>query len=318
MTGKERVWKTIRFEGTDRLAMFAGRNADIAFVATDPPKGFVPAEPGMDEWGAVWKSFHPELGDQGQVVSFPLQDCETFDHYRFPDPGAEGRFDRMAEKIAKIDPDQFILGDLGLGAIHRLESLLGFEEYMMLLLLEPEKIEQLLDGIFGWLEGLAVRYAECGADGVIFFDDQAIQTGPLFSMDLWRELFAPRYTHFFRLVHEKGMAVFMHTCGNIQYHLPELIKCGADVIDNKQPEAWLFSPQAQEARGKVTFSTCIDIQQRMQHLSLDQIPAEVDRLIRAAATPEGGMIGTCYGKSDMEIDPEANARMLEAMEAFRW
>lgn len=318
MTSKERVWKTIRFEEPDRLAMFAGENADIVFVDTDPPKHFVPAQPGMDEWGAVWKSFHLDLGDQGQVISFPLQDCETFDHYQFPDPDAEGRFDRMAEKMAGIDPDKFVVGNLGLGAMHRLESLLGFENYLMKLLLEPEQIEQLLDGIFGWLEGLACRYAEYGVDGVIFYDDQAIQTGPLFSMDVWRELFAPRYTHFFKLVHEKGLAVFMHTCGNLQQHLPELIKCGADVIDNKQPEAWLFTPQAQEARGKVTFSTCIDIQMRMQHLSPEEIPGEVDRLIRAASTPQGGMIGTCYGKRDMDIDPEANRVMLEAMESFRW
>ncbi len=318
MTSKERVWKTIRFEGPDRLAMAAGPHADTVKVSHDLPTAFSPSVPGMDEWGSVWKSLHAELGDQGQVVSYPLEDWSNFAHYRFPDPCAPGRFDRFAQKLAQVDRDKFVIGDLGFGPMHRLEYLLGFENHLMKLLLEPEHIELLLDGIFAYLEGVVCQYAAYGLDGVIFFDDQAMQSGPLFSMDLWRELFAPRYTRLFRLIHEKRMAVYMHTCGNLQWHIPELIRCGVDILDNKQPESWADSQAAQEARGKVTFSTCIDIQKKMQHLTPDEVPEEVDRLVRRLSTPQGGIICTCYAADDLDISPDLTARMLEAMEQFRW
>lgn len=318
MTSKERVWKTIRFEKPDRLAMAAGRYADTVKVSHGRPKAFQPSEPGMDEWGSVWKSLHAELGDQGQVISYPLEDWEQFVDYRFPDPYAEGRFDGFAEKLAQVDPDKFIIGDLGFGPMHRLEYLLGFQNYLVQLLMEPEHIETLLEGIFSYMEGIVRQYAAYGLDGVIFFDDQATQRGPLFSMDLWREMFAPRYKRLFKLIHDQNMAVYMHTCGNLQWHIPELVKCGVDIIDNKQPESWMDSQAVRDARGKVAFSTCIDIQQRMQHISLEDVPAEVERLVKMVSTPDGGIICTCYAADDLDIPTEINERMLEAMEQFRW
>ena len=69
MTSKERVWKTIRFEGPDRLAMAAGPHADTVKVSHDLPTAFSPSVPGMDGWGPVWDSPQAGVGDLGQVLS---------------------------------------------------------------------------------------------------------------------------------------------------------------------------------------------------------------------------------------------------------
>jgi uroporphyrinogen decarboxylase len=149
-------------------------------------------------------------------------------------------------------------------------------------------------------------------------DDQAMQSGPLFSMDLWAHYFQPRYTRLFNLVHDAGMKVYMHTCGHIGKHLPLLHQCGVDIIDNKQPELWMHTDEARDLKGKMAYSTCIDIQSRIHTVELDEIDLCVGNLIRSLATKDGGFIGTYYNQPDLKIPSEKIERMLLAFQKFHW
>jgi uroporphyrinogen decarboxylase len=186
------------------------------------------------------------------------------------------------------------------------------------LMTEPERTEFLLDGVFRFLVGLTEQFAGLGVDAVFFADDQAMQTGPLFSMDIWRELFKPRYRALCSLAHEMACKVYMHTCGDLSQHLTELADVGVDVIDNKQPALWMDCVAVDEVRGRVSFSTCLDIQSVIGTIDLSRIPGEVSGLIRRLSVPEGGFIGTCYHQPDLHIAPEKNARMIEAFRSFTW
>ena len=97
-----------------------------------------------------------------------------------------------------------------------------------------------------------------------------------------------------------------------------VIDAGVDLIDNKQPALWMDSPAAKQVRGKVAFSSCLDIQSVMQTIAPERIEAEVGRLIRSISVPEGGFIATWYDKPDLAIDPGKTERMIEAFTSFRW
>lgn len=319
MTSKERVLRAIEFRTPDRIPLAKGDDADMAVVTFDPPAGFTPAEAGMDEWGCVWNSFHTDLADQGQVVGHPLADWDRFAEYRFPDPDAPGRFDRMAGQLARpVAEERFIVGHLGAGPMHRIDYLRGFEAYLTDLALQPERVEALLDGIFGVLAGLAQRYADYPVDALLLNDDQAMQSGPLFSMDLWRRHFKPRYRGLFDRIHCQGMKVYMHTCGHLDRHLPLLADCGVDLLDNKQPSLWMDGPGTAAVRGRMAFSSSLDIQSTLFQIAPDEIASEVGRLIRRLSVPEGGFIGSFYHQPDLGIPPDRLARMVEAYRTFRW
>lgn len=319
MTSHERVLKTLEFERPDRIPLAKGNDADIAYVAYHAAAGFVPEKPGMNEWGCVWASLNPSEGDQGQVTEHPLCDWEQVHHFVFPDPFAPGRMDGAREKIDALRKERkFVCASLGKGPMHLLDDLRGFEAYLMDLVTAPERTELLLDGVFRFLVGLTEQFAGLGVDAVFFADDQAMQTGPLFSMEIWRELFRPRYRALCSLAHEMGCKVYMHTCGDLSQHLTELVGVGVDVIDNKQPALWMDCAAVDEVRGRVSFSTCLDIQSAMGTTDLGRIPSEVSNLIRRLSVPEGGFIGTYYHQSDLHIAPEKNTRMIEAFRSFTW
>ena len=319
MTSRERVQRAIEFGTPDRIPIFKGPDADMANVSFAPAAGFVPAKPGMDEWGCVWMSLHKEAGDQGQVTEHPLSDWDAFDAYTFPDPFAAGRFDHVRECTDALrEDDKFVVGILRKGPMHLLDDLRGFQDYLVDLRTEPDRIEALLDGIFAFLRGLTEQFGELGVDAVMFADDQAMQTGPLFSMDIWRERFKPRYTQLCRLAHDKGCKVIMHACGELSQHLPELAAVGVDVVDNKQPALWMQCDAVDAVRGTLAYCTCLDIQSVMQTIEMDAIETEVDALIRRLSTPQGGFIASYYHQADLDIDPEKNTRMIEALRSYAW
>jgi hypothetical protein len=319
MTSRERVARAIGFRCPDRIPLAKGPNADIAYVGYRPARDCAPAKPGMNEWGCVWTSLNASLGDQGQVCEHPLSDWGSFPSYRFPDPSAPGRFDHAAAEIERLHgKGQFVCASLGKGPMHLLDDLRGFEEYLTDLVTAPERVERLLDGIFGFLSGLVQAFGRLGADAVFLADDQAAQTGPLFSMDIWRQRLKPHYRRLFSLAHDAGCGVFMHTCGNLRQHLAELADAGVDVIDNKQPALWMECPDVDAVRGRIAFSTCLDIQSVMGTIQVGVIEAEVSRLIRRLSVPEGGFIGTWYHQPDLGIPPEKTDRMVQAFKAFRW
>lgn len=318
-SSRQLVLDSIDFHCPERIAFAKGEFSDIAFAGFSPADDFTPSEKGMDEWGCLWKSLNSEEGDQGQVVGHPLEDWEKAEDYRFPDPFSKGRFDRTKIILKEISSTgKFACGNIGKGPMHRLDDIRGFENYLTDLLCEPQRIEFLLDGIFSFLDGMVEQFAELKVDGVFLADDQAMQSGPLFSMDLWRQFFKPRYRALFQKAHRQGLKVFMHACGNLSEHLPELLEAGVDVLDNKQPALWMDSPGAESVRGKMTFSTCVDIQTTIFEIDESDIEEETHRLIRSLSLPEGGFIATYYNQPDMKIPPEKIKLMLDAFRSFKW
>ena len=319
MTSRERVLRAISFDGPDRLPLAKGADADIAYVGCGAADDFVPAKPGMNEWGCVWTSLNASAGDQGQVSEHPLSDWGRIHGFRFPDPFAPGRLRDAGAKIQTLHREgKFVCASLGKGPMHLLDDLRGFEAYLVDLMTQPERVELLLDKVFGFLCGLVAQFGDLGADAVIMADDQAMQSGPLFSMDLWRERFAPRYRKLSSLAHQAGCKVYMHTCGNLREHLVELADAGVDVIDNKQPALWMDCPAVDAVRGRLSYSTCLDIQSVIASIEIGAIGEEVSALVRRLSLAQGGFIGTHYHQPDLQIPPEKTAAMIAAFKAFRW
>ena len=319
MTGKEVVLRAVDFDRPPRLPLARGPRADIAHIGYRPAAQFAPGREGMDEWGCVWRSLRPDRGDRGQVVEHPLEDWGRVGSYSFPEPFAVGRFAQVQERTAALRKQgKFIVGSLGSGPMHLLDYLRGFENYLVDLVQNPKRVEALLDGIFAFLLGITERFGEYGLDAVLLTDDQAAQSGMLFSMPLWRRHFGPRYRALAGCAHSAGMKFYMHTCGDLSDVLVDLLECGVDIVDNKQPALWMDSPQVDEVRGKLCFSSCIDIQTTIHQIDEGEVGPEVSRLVRRLSVPEGGFIATAYSKPDLGLPGHLVGAMWEEFERFRW
>jgi len=151
-----------------------------------------------------------------------------------------------------------------------------------------------------------------GVDGGYFGDDYGAQRGPLFSPRTWRRLFRPRLERMFTPFREAGLPIIMHSDGDIQSILPDLVEIGLNCLNPAQPEvldfAWLRRtfPSLAYYGGIST-----------QHVLPDGTPAEVstavDRSIAQLADDGSGLLVGPSHRMQSDI-PLANVdAMLAAM-----
>lgn len=206
--------------------------------------------PAADWWGVVFND-----REEGYFVEVhPLKDLNEIDAFPWPDPEAPDLLDAAVAALNSEKTDtgdaRFVIPNFGFALFERAWSLRGLEDFMMDLLTEESKAEALLEKITMIQVRLAKRFVGLGApgaggcvDGGYFGDDLGAQKGLLFSPELFRKIFKPRYRRMFDVFKNAGLPVIMHSDGDIKEILPDLIEIGLDCLNPCQPEvmdhAWL-------------------------------------------------------------------------------
>lgn len=112
---------------------------------------------------------------------------------------------------------------------------------MVLMLEEPEIMKALIDkcadaGLkqIELLDQAVGKYADILSVAHDFGDNRGVTIGA----KLWREIYKEAYQKFFSGWHKRtSMKINLHSCGSIDAILPDLIECGADIINPIQTSA---------------------------------------------------------------------------------
>jgi uroporphyrinogen decarboxylase len=311
-TKREQVIKAVEFEGPDYVPVYRFNRdfQDSDIVSFDVQHHF--EGPGADasEWGFRWRRLDETMGQPTQPL---LQDWEERNALKPPDPQ---RPDRFAGLDAFLDeyPEHFRLASLALSGFTTMSFLRGFDNLMMDLIDRPEQVCWLADCVFGFETEIIRSLPEDAFDAVAFFDDWGTQTGPIISPSLWQRIFKPRYAQQFAEVHQRGLYVYFHTCGQVWPIIPDLLECGVDILNISQPNLYDIPRLGERYGGRVCFVCPVSY----QTTSITGTPAEIFRDVQEVIDHlgrfNGGLIGYVeeYGSIGM---PEENYSACVA--AFR-
>jgi len=279
-------------------------NRDFSFSDTVTiPYGkaadFVESEPGLTEWGYVWKKIDATMG---QPSKEPLAEWDRFASYKPPNPFAPGRLEQVGAQAADY-PGKFVLVDMGITGSNTAMFLRGFENFITDLTADRQRAEAVLDVVFGFENGLIQHLAGGPADGLRFCDDWGTQRGLIISPRQWREVFLPRYRRQFGLVHQCGMKVWFHSCGQVFDIIGDLIDAGADVIELLQPDVIGVDKLAGAYAGRVCFACSVDHQRRAIAGTREEIHAYARLLQDRLGSINGAFIAfiedySCLGMSE--------------------
>ncbi len=301
MTRRDVVISALNFRSPPRIPLWFWNKdrleGDIYSFELFPYKGDVM----RSEWGYVWEN----LGDGtiGQPKDPVIPKWEDLDAYEFPCPDKPGRFNGM-DAFLKTAGDRYRVAEMGITGFNTYAFLRGFENAFVDFKLEREKACALLDRVFDFeieVIGLAARR---GFDGIHFADDWGTQQGLMVHPDLWHEIFKPRYKRQFDAVHEHGMHVWFHCCGNITAILPGFHEAGVDVMNISQPNAVDIEAVGKKLRGKQAFMVPISYQTVSISGTPRQIEEEARRLYHALGIKEGGFVGYVEEYSVMGMNDE--------------
>lgn len=309
---RDEVIKAITFNGPARVPIyFFNRDQDQSdIVAIDIQNHFMGPDKNVSEWGFTWKRLDETMG---QPDNYLLADWRNLDKLEIPDPTAPQRFAGIPSFNRKY-PESFRMASLGLSGFTTMWCLRDFEKLMLDVAIDPDKVNTLADIVFGFEERLIAELPRFDFDAVAFFDDWGTQTGMIISPKHWREFFRPRYERQFKLIHDLGMYVYFHSCGQYLPIIPDLIEIGVDVLNISQPNMYDIRELGQAFGGKVCFTCPVSYQTTSISGTREEIFEDVRHLVENLGDFNGGLIGYVEEYESIGL-PEKNYQAC--VEAFK-
>jgi uroporphyrinogen decarboxylase len=310
MTPKHRVLAAFRFEAVDRLptqvnytaAMGQALAARLSVPPVSLPRAldnhlvrvdltyaprFSPNRLTRYDW---WGAGHDTVEEGYFIRDSPLAEKRDLDAFQWPDPHAPGLFAAAERVIAAQGGEHFIAPNLGFALFERAWSLRGFEQFLTDMALDPAYAEELLDRIVGIQSVLIDRFISLGVDGGYFGDDYGAQKGLLFSPASWRRLIKPRLARLFAPLRERGLPVIMHSDGQIQAILPDLVEIGLTVLNPVQPEVLDHRQLRAQFAGRLAFYGGISTQTVLPHGKSTDVIAAVRACVEDLAPDRTGLM----------------------------
>ena len=305
---------------------------DFRRVGLGAPDGFrsrsYPDGSWDDEWGirkrkvAHRSERAGEIAFYAEMIDPPLAEATIDDLETYPwlDPDDPGRYRGLAEKakhLYETTDYALVASAIGMGIFEQAQALRGIQQFFEDLLINREFASRLIDrilnvqiAVFDCYLSIVGPYVEI----VETSDDYGMQTGPLISPSLYREMLQPAHKRLNRFIKERTDAkIYLHSCGSIADVLEDLIDAGIDVINPVQPRAKDMDSDRLKSRfgDRVIFHGGVDEQYILPYGTVKEVWEEVRQRITAFA-PGGGYIFAPAHNIQDDVPPENVIAMFES------
>ena len=229
-----------------------------------------------DIFGVLWQK-SKDGGDVGNIVEYPLKEDEIGD-YQFPEV-REDFAARICDRLEANPRDEFTMFSITMGYFERTWSLRGMENVLMDMCLNEKFTESLYAGILEHHMKLLDCILDRNFDAVYIGDDWGQQKGLIMGPRLWRKFIKPGMAQMFEKIKSKGKYIVLHSCGDIQEILSDLIEMGLDVYNTVQPEIYDLKGLKKEFGKDLTFYGGISTQQFLPFASAEEVKEMTKRVL---------------------------------------
>jgi len=196
------------------------------------------------------------------------------------------------------------------------------DNFLMDLLLEPVKVEALLDALMerhlATLEKVCAAVGDV-ADVIRFGDDLGTDQGPFMQPEIYRKLFKPRHRILCDYVRShSSMRTFLHSCGSIDLLIPDLAEAGFQILNPVQTNARGMEPaRLKRDFGKdVTFwGGGVDTRAILNNGSPADVRAQVLERLKIFS-PGGGFVFNTVHNILPDVPPDNILAMFGAIKEF--
>ena len=282
----------------------------------------------FDEWG-IGRKMPKAKGHNYYIFSHPLAGVPTehLSRYPWPDPTDPKRIEGVEQRAAayrsETDPALIFGGSLSQGFLQFAAQLEGYESFFMNLVLDPRRVEWLLDKLLELklaFYSFALERLEGLVDVISETDDLGHQHSQWLSPEMFRKFAKPRYARLFLPLKKKfGVKILFHSCGSVYPFIPDLIEMGADILNPLQLSAAGMGDtrkMKKEFGDSLTFwGGGVDVQQTLPRASPKEIEEEVKKRIEDLA-PGGGFVFAATQAIQSDTPPENLAAMWRALQRY--
>jgi uroporphyrinogen decarboxylase len=273
----------------------------IAPIYKGPPLPAMPAGETVDFWGIRRRKTHYATGDYEEQYFAPLAFARTIDDLdSYTWPSADWfDYSTMRQQAVQARHDRVLMwGYMAPFYFHNMTR--GLEQSLMDPLENPEMAHEIITRISDFFyEHHRRAFEACSGliDIAQVTDDLGSQTGPLISVRLYKQFYAPHHKRFIDLCHNFDIKVFHHDDGGIRPFIPLLVEMGIDILN---PIQWTCPGMDRQALkrdfgSQLCFHGGVDNQYVLPFGTVEEVREEVRTCIEAlAADGTGYIVAPCH------------------------
>ena len=294
MTRREIVRQAIAHRDTDRIPYCVSFTPEAeALIRPHLPEGEVQLAIGnyVYQIGPPWWNWHD--------TPACYQDYDAPE--MLPQTRGLGSYEAFYEQCRQIrqNTDCYILATIWGSHFEKAYFARGIENFLADLAGNRAFAKDLLDMIIRKNMVMLENIISCPeVDGVLLGSDWGSQKSLLMSPDTWRELIAPGELQEYKLLKSAGKDVWIHSCGNVEVIIPDLIEMGADVLNPLQPECMDIYEIKRKYGGRLTFWGGISTQRTLPYGTPQQVRDETRAVIQAMSRSGGYIASPAQGIQD--------------------
>lgn len=206
------------------------------------------------KWGATLRSWNQE-DSTPEFLNFTITDPDSWAEAKKRMRPEAGRIDwKYLEKNYKKwrEEGYWIEAGLWFGFDVSHSWTVGTERFLIALAEEPEWCVDMFNHYLDVNLALLDMVWDVGYrfDSVKWPDDMGYKNTQFFSMKTYRELLKPVHKRAIEWAHAKGIKAHLHSCGNINPFIPELIEIGLDALNPLEVKAGMDPIQIKNKYGK--------------------------------------------------------------------
>ena len=237
-----------------------------------------PAGTEFDEWGiGHWAGGAEDTYERMFPPFAAVKSADEIEKYPAPALDASG----TAEKVRAFhDRGYPVMGYAG--SVYEWSWWLrGMEQFMVDLLEEPDLARAIVEKAAGFTTRLALETARAGIDVLAFYDDAGSQWGMQVSPEIWRSVIKPAWKSVLDTVRKQfpGAVFFLHSCGNIEAIVADIVELGFHILHPIQPEC-MDPAEVKKAWGaRIVPCATLGAQHTLSLSSAEEVRHETARLM---------------------------------------
>ena len=214
-----------------------------------------------------------------EMLSYPLPEAKNIDKKLIKSWGERARYLHENTCYAII-AEHPVLGVFETGC-----WLFGFDDYFYRMAAEPELIHAFSQRILKYQkEVINIYYSELGPwiDCTSSGDDFGMQTGTFMSVQMFNDLIQPYFSERIAFTKKYTDAFYEHhSCGSVYSLIPNLVKCGVDILNPVQPGTFMMEPERlkKDYGSIISFWGGIDTQNLLPNCSAEEVKEEVKKIL---------------------------------------
>ncbi|MDS1029183.1 uroporphyrinogen decarboxylase family protein [Bacillota bacterium LX-D] len=260
----------------------------------------------------MWGRKYTKLKELKVFNEPPIKDLALAEDYLFPN-AKDCDYTKITKWREKTDFFLFALVD---GVFEGVSSLLDFNQFLMATVNNTKIIQKMAAERARYLYEQVQLSLAAGADGILIGDDIAFNGGTLISPEALRKIFFPVYFEVVNELRQKGIPVFLHSDGNLNQILGDLVEIGFHGLHSLEPGAGMEIGAIKKEFGhKLCLMGNLDLG-LLAMGSVSEVQEAAKNILNAAASGGGFIFSSAAGILSQDIPIENLQSVTKVLEQY--